>query len=81
MKSLHLGAYFPFSAGDRHCIGEGFAWLEALLVLGTLAKRWRFELVPDQTVVPQPSITPRPATGSSASVRAPSWRGWSAPLR
>ncbi|HTP61980.1 MAG TPA: cytochrome P450, partial [Burkholderiales bacterium] len=32
-QRLPRGAYFPFSAGDRHCIGEGFAWQEALLVL------------------------------------------------
>ena len=57
---LPRGAYFPFSAGDRHCIGEGFAWQEALLVLATLAERWRFELVPGQNIRPRPSVTLRP---------------------
>jgi cytochrome P450 len=57
---LPRGAYFPFSAGERHCIGEGFAWQEALLVLATLAERWRFELVPGQTIRPRPSVTLRP---------------------
>ena len=37
-ERLPRGAYFPFSAGDRHCIGEGFAWQEALLILATLAR-------------------------------------------
>jgi cytochrome P450 len=57
---LPRGAYFPFSAGDRHCIGEGFAWQEALLILATLAERWRFELVPGQQIRPRPSVTLRP---------------------
>jgi cytochrome P450 len=57
---LPRGAYFPFSAGDRHCIGEGFAWQEALLILATLIERWRFELVPGQNIRPRPSVTLRP---------------------
>jgi len=57
---LPRGAYFPFSAGDRHCIGEGFAWQEALLILATLVERWRFELVPGQGIRPRPSVTLRP---------------------
>jgi len=57
---LPRGAYFPFSAGDRHCIGEGFAWQEALLILATLVERWRFELVPGQQIRPRPSVTLRP---------------------
>jgi cytochrome P450 len=57
---LPRGAYFPFSAGDRHCIGEGFAWQEVLLTLATLAERWKFELVPGQNVRPRPSVTLRP---------------------
>jgi len=57
---LPRGAYFPFGAGDRHCIGEGFAWQEALLILATLAERWKFELVPGQNIRPRPSVTLRP---------------------
>ena len=59
-ERLPRGAYFPFSAGDRHCIGEGFAWQEALLILATLLERWQFELVPGQTIRPRPSVTLRP---------------------
>jgi cytochrome P450 len=57
---LPRGAYFPFSAGDRHCIGEGFAWQEALLILATLTERWKFDLVPGQNIRPRPSVTLRP---------------------
>jgi len=68
-ERLPRGAFFPFSAGDRHCLGEGFAWLEALLALGSLVERWRFELVPGQDIRPSPSITLRPNTGVRVIVR------------
>jgi cytochrome P450 len=53
-------AYFPFGGGSRQCIGESFAWMEAILSLVTLAQRWRLRLVPDQKVGVQPKITLRP---------------------
>lgn len=34
-------AYFPFGAGSRMCIGEGFAWMEMVLVLATVLRDWR----------------------------------------
>ncbi len=34
-------AYFPFGAGGRMCIGEGFAWMEAVLVLARIVRDWR----------------------------------------
>jgi cytochrome P450 len=34
------GAWFPFGAGSRVCVGESFAWTEAVLVLATLVPRW-----------------------------------------
>lgn len=52
--------YFPFGAGGRQCIGEGFAWMEGVLVLATLAQKWRLRLVPGQTIGLQPKITLRP---------------------
>lgn len=67
---LPRGAYFPFSAGDRHCIGEGFAWQEALLILATLVERWRFELVPGQRIRPKPSVTLRPDTPIKMIIRS-----------
>ncbi len=53
-------AYFPFGGGSRQCIGEAFAWMEGVLVLATIAQRWRFRMVPGQTVDVQPKITLRP---------------------
>jgi cytochrome P450 len=56
-------SYFPFGGGPRICVGETFAWVEAALVLATLARRWRPRLVESQEVVPRPSITLRPRNG------------------
>jgi cytochrome P450 len=53
-------SYFPFGGGPRLCVGESFAWVEAGLVLATLAQRWRAELVEGQTIRPRPSITLKP---------------------
>jgi cytochrome P450 len=53
-------AYFPFGGGSRQCIGESFAWMEAILSLVTLAQRWRLRLVPGQKIGVQPKITLRP---------------------
>ena len=55
--------YFPFGAGSRQCIGESFAWMEGVLVLATLAQRWKLQLSPGHPVEPQPLITLRPKYG------------------
>jgi cytochrome P450 len=56
-------AYFPFGGGPRLCVGNTFAMVEAVLVLATLARRFRFELAPGQEIVPWPSMTLRPKYG------------------
>jgi cytochrome P450 len=56
-------AYFPFGGGGRQCIGESFAWMEAILVLVTLAQRWRLKLAENQQIELQPKITLRPKFG------------------
>ena len=55
--------YFPFGAGNRQCIGESFAWMEMILVLATLAQKWRLKLAPGQKIEVQPKITLRPRAG------------------
>ncbi|HRE49358.1 MAG TPA: cytochrome P450 [Aggregatilineales bacterium] len=40
-KTLPKGVYFPFGMGGRVCIGNGFALMEAQLILATLARHWR----------------------------------------
>jgi len=61
--SLPPFAYLPFGGGPRRCIGESFAWMELILVLSSLAQRWRLRLVPGHPVVPQASITLRTKYG------------------
>jgi cytochrome P450 len=56
-------AYFPFGGGARQCIGEPFAWMEGVLVLATLAQKWRFDLAPGHRVEPQALVTLRPRYG------------------
>jgi cytochrome P450 len=62
--------YFPFGAGARQCIGESFAWMEAVLLLSTLAQKWKLKLVPGQIVEPEPLITLRPKYGMRMKVEA-----------
>ena len=60
-KSIHKYAYFPFGGGPRICIGNHFAMMEAVLVLATLIREYRFELLPGQALQLQPAITLRAA--------------------
>jgi cytochrome P450 len=53
-------AYFPFGGGPRGCIGEAFAWLEVILLIATLAQRWRFRRVNQDPVRLHATITLRP---------------------
>ncbi|HEX4643555.1 MAG TPA: cytochrome P450, partial [Candidatus Acidoferrales bacterium] len=67
---LPAGAYFPFGDGPRRCIGQGFAMMEAAIVIGTLAQRFQFRLVPGHPVVPEPLVTLRPRFGIHMKLQA-----------
>jgi len=56
-------SYFPFGGGPRRCIGEGFAWMEGILLIATLAQQWQMRLVPNHPVALKPVITLRPKHG------------------
>jgi cytochrome P450 len=70
LQRLPRFAYFPFSGGPRQCIGDRFATMEAVLVVATVAQRYRFELVPGHPVVPKPSMTLRPQHGIKVVLHA-----------
>ena len=56
-------SYIPFGAGQRICIGAAFAMTEAILILATIAQRYRLRLKPGQPIEPQGLITLRPRYG------------------
>ncbi|HEX4004415.1 MAG TPA: cytochrome P450 [Candidatus Acidoferrales bacterium] len=62
-QRLPAGAYFPFGDGPRRCIGQGFALMEAAIVIAMVAQKFRFRLVPGHEVVPEPLVTLRPRHG------------------
>lgn len=59
-KAQHKFQFLPFGAGQRKCIGAGFAMMEAKLIMATLLPRFELDLVPGQVVTPQPAVTLRP---------------------
>lgn len=58
------GAYLPFGAGPRTCIGLNFAMTEILIVLSMFARRFRLSLaVAPESIKVEPSVTLRPNPG------------------
>jgi cytochrome P450 len=62
-KQIPRGAYIPFAAGPRVCLGKSFAMMEARLVLGTLLQRARPRLQRGWEVELLPQISLRPKGG------------------
>ena len=56
-------SYIPFGAGPRICIGAAFAMAEAMLILATVAQRYRLHLKPGHPVEPLGLITLRSRYG------------------
>jgi cytochrome P450 len=56
-------AYLPFSQGPRVCLGASFAMQESVLILSSLARRYRFETGPELTPEPVGRLTLRARKG------------------
>ncbi|MDQ6940049.1 MAG: cytochrome P450 [Verrucomicrobiota bacterium] len=56
-------SYFPFGGGGMQCIGEGFAWMQAVFAISILARRWEMKVQPGLRVELQGQITLRSRHG------------------
>ncbi|HEU4533563.1 MAG TPA: cytochrome P450, partial [Polyangiaceae bacterium] len=66
---LPRGAYVPFGAGPRACIGRAFAMSEAVAALACLYQRFTFEYVGSRPPRPRGHITLAPGGGVPMKAR------------
>ena len=64
-------AYFPFGAGPRSCIGESFGWMEGVLLLATITRRWDLRLDDGRFPLPEARITMRPKSPTLMRITRP----------
>jgi cytochrome P450 len=60
-KRIPKFAYYPFGGGQRMCVGNNFALMEAAIILAAVGQRYRFTLDPDAAIGIKPQITLLPA--------------------
>jgi cytochrome P450 len=64
-SALPPGAYVPFGAGPRICLGKRFALAEAQTVAATVLRRFRPQLLDSR----EPILHPMPTLGPEGGLR------------
>ncbi len=59
LENLPRFVFFPFGGGSRMCIGEGFAWMEASMIIATIYSQWELKAMPGFTATTRPLFTLR----------------------
>ncbi|QCI68802.1 cytochrome P450 [Phreatobacter stygius] len=67
-KGRPRGAYLPFGAGPRICIGASFAQIEAVVIFATMLRKLKFASVPGHRPKPNTRLTLRPEGGLPMTV-------------
>jgi cytochrome P450 len=72
-KDLHKGAYVPFSAGARVCLGKVFAIMELKIILATMLQRVtpRIPEGHDPVMLQQLSLNPKDGMPAIVNLRSP----------
>ena len=65
----HRGAYLPFGAGRRACVGANFALMEGTLIAAMVSQRFSLDLVPGASIRPEATVTLRPRYGLPMTMR------------
>jgi cytochrome P450 len=68
--AIHRFQYLPFGVGPRVCIGATFAMQEAIIALGVLMHRFRFDMAAETKAWPVQRLTTQPANGLALRVTA-----------
>ncbi|KAI8534404.1 hypothetical protein RHMOL_Rhmol10G0086900 [Rhododendron molle] len=62
-KSFAPGRFIPFAAGPRNCVGQGFAIMEAKIILAMLISRFSFVISENYRHAPVIVLTIKPKYG------------------
>ena len=68
VQDVPRGAFIPFGAGNRMCVGNAFALTEMAVTVATIASRWRLVPVPERPLKVTFTSTAYPARLSMTAV-------------